>query len=459
MEASNIGRNLLLGCFFLAGLAHAQAPVTISGKASDTKGASIPAAAVRLLAGNQTKAETLTNEDGIFALPNLPPGVYKLIIDMPGFQKFEKDTTDTAMDASRNLAIILQPTPPPPRPPKIAVPGALANMTQAAQPTGNTPDFRTVQTTDLPGMRLFQEETVQGGTETISAAARQNNLLLINGNSTSLDAGNLGDPAFLQQITDQARMMGFQLGTFADPMAQGGSGGRGGEAGGMGGAIGILGGPGGGPGGGGMPGGFIMMGPGGRGAIFKQPKIQGSVSETFSNSALNARAYSLTGQDLDKPVSINNNYNITLGGVIPFIKAKTASNAGGGGAGGAGAPGGPGGGMPGGFLMGGPGGPGGGRPGWTFTYSGTRNRTAQNVLTTVPTDLERSGDSYPLQGAEFLAMRLQIQPAGFDALNRIHGIQYFEDTDGSRRAGKDKASIQTALRADQAGPAERLHDF
>ena len=65
------------------------------------------------------------------------------------------------------------------------------------------------------------------------------------------------------------------------------------------------------------------MGRGGRGASFKQPVIEGSITESYSNSALNARNYSLTGQTLDKPVQIGNNFSLTVGGTIPFLKSKS----------------------------------------------------------------------------------------------------------------------------------------
>ena len=68
-----------------------------------------------------------------------------------------------------------------------------------------------------------------------------------------------------------------------------------------------------------------MMGRGGRGASFKQPVIEGSITETYSNSALNARDYSLTGQTLDKPVQIGNNFSLTVGGTIPFLKTKSTT--------------------------------------------------------------------------------------------------------------------------------------
>ena len=113
-----------------------------------------------------------------------------------------------------------------------------------------------------------------------------------------------------------------------------------------------------------------MMGRGGRGASFKQPVIEGSITETYSNSALNARNYSLTGQTLDKPVQIGNNFSLTVGGTIPFLKSKSKSS------------------TQRGFAGMGPV----STPGWSFTYGGNRNRSAMDVLTTVPTDLERAGD-------------------------------------------------------------------
>jgi outer membrane receptor protein involved in Fe transport len=219
-------------------------------------------------------------------------------------------------------------------------------------------------------MQLFQQTPGQIGAETTAAAQRQNNpeLLVIPGNSVSLDSGDLNNTYFLQQLADTARQMGFQLESLQQLAEQVRAGIRG-E--GPGGAA-LAGGLGGGAGRGALLAGLVAMaGRGGRGAAFKQPKIQGNVSETFSNSALNARAYSLTGEELPKPVQIGNNYSVTLGGVLPFIKPSTPVNRGGG--------------LLANLI-------GGGQPGWTFTYSGSRNRGADDILTTVPTDLERAGD-------------------------------------------------------------------
>ena len=349
----------------------AQEPAPIGGKVTDAKGTPIPGATVRVFLGDQTQAtEMLTDFDGTFAFSGLPAGVYRLVVEMTGFVKATRESVDPAAETSRTLTILLQSPPRPPRPP--------AAKTAVNRTTESPQTFQSVEVTDLPGMAQFQQDLNVAGADLAGAVSRQDNILVINGNTASLASGDLNDPGFRQQMMDSARQMGFLL-----EMNQG-FGGRGGE-GGFGGQGGAFGGMGGGRGGrgGGEGAGFVgMAGRGGRGAAFRQPKIQGSVTETFSNSALNARAYSLTGELRPKPVNIQNNYSVTLGGVLPWFKQATTSNqrnaARGGGGGGGGGRGG--------------GGRGGGQPGWTFSYSGGRNRSAQDVLTTVPTDLERSGD-------------------------------------------------------------------
>jgi hypothetical protein len=200
----------------------------------------------------------------------------------------------------------------------------------------------------------------------VRTASVQEKFLFISGNTLTTDSGDLNDPSFRGEMSTFARQMGFQMQEFS-PGGEGGPGGgmTGGADGGMTGGGSRGGGPGG-PGGGmGFSG---MMGRGGRGANFKQPVIEGTLSENYGNSALNARNYSLTGKTLNKPVQIQNDYSVTLGGVFPFVKSTTSSSGTG-------------------RRLGAV-----SRPGWSFTYSGSRNRSARDILTTVPTDLERTGD-------------------------------------------------------------------
>lgn len=345
----------------------AQEPASVGGKVTDAKGLPIPGATVRLSAGEQSKPiETLTDLDGLFVFQEVPAGVYQLTVEIVGFLKASKDAVASAEDSSRNLTIKMEGLPRPPRPN-----GARPT---AARQEEETAAFQAAEVTDLPGLNQFQQETAQGVSEAAGNSQHQENYLFINGNTASLDAGNWSDPGFRQQMMDSVRRMGFQLQEF-NPAGEVGRGGMGGPGGGPGGV--------GGPGGGGFGGpggglGFVGIGGRGFGPNFQQRKIQGSITEAFSNSALNARNYSLTGQTLPKPVRIQNNYSVTLGGVFPFLKAQTSSQRGGG-------TGGRGGGARG-------GGRGGGLPGWTFSWSGFRNRSPLDILTTVPTDLERAGD-------------------------------------------------------------------
>ncbi|HEV2484048.1 MAG TPA: carboxypeptidase-like regulatory domain-containing protein [Terracidiphilus sp.] len=63
----------------------------ISGIVLDPSGAAIPRAAVKLVNElNASERTTVTNEEGNFVLPSLPPGTYDLSISAQGFKNFSK---------------------------------------------------------------------------------------------------------------------------------------------------------------------------------------------------------------------------------------------------------------------------------------------------------------------------------------------------------------------------------
>jgi len=70
---------------------YAQSPLgTVTGVALDLSQAPIPNA--RVVVANQSTGvsrETKTNEAGIYSVPNLPPGDYKLTAEAAGFKTFE----------------------------------------------------------------------------------------------------------------------------------------------------------------------------------------------------------------------------------------------------------------------------------------------------------------------------------------------------------------------------------
>jgi hypothetical protein len=398
----------------------AQEPPAIAGTVTDSKGTPIPGASVCISAGANKLAEQMTDIDGSFKFENVQPAAYTLTAEIVGFVKFSKETVEVLADSSPKLVIHLESLPRPASP-KVSARTSRQEPAQAL----SAPSFQSAAVTDLPGLNQFQQDLPQDQGTANAIASRGDSFLFISGNAVNLDAGNLGDPEFRGPMMDAARQMGFQVQEFG--LGGGGPGGGLGEMGG-GGARGGPGGggAGGGPGGGGM--GFAgSMGRGGRGASFKQPVIEGSITESYRNSALNARNYSLTGQTLDKPVQIGNNFSLTVGGAIPFLKSKSST--------------------PRSMGMGPV-----SQPGWSFTYGGTRNRSAMDILTTVPTELERAGDF----------SQTYVQTSSVDALTGqqtvvVQPVQLYSNPyDATSRFSKVAAINPTAAQLLEFIPAANL---
>src|SRR5215467_4281801 len=83
---------MLVGCFvFGVSCADvwAQATAQISGTARDQSGAVLPGVEIRVTQTDTSiTRETVTNETGSYALPNLPVGPYRLEASLPGFRTY-----------------------------------------------------------------------------------------------------------------------------------------------------------------------------------------------------------------------------------------------------------------------------------------------------------------------------------------------------------------------------------
>src|SRR5882724_1488893 len=103
-NACRVAVALLCLIFVGSGLIFAQSDLgTISGFVKDPSGATV--ADAKVLIHNQTgiQRETTTNESGFYTVTNLPPGLYTISVQAPGFQKYQSN--DNKLEPSGHLGI------------------------------------------------------------------------------------------------------------------------------------------------------------------------------------------------------------------------------------------------------------------------------------------------------------------------------------------------------------------
>src|SRR6267378_2056480 len=75
----------------------------ISGFIKDSSGATVPNAKVTVRNKTAVERQAVTNESGYYTITNIPPGLYTMTAEAPGFQRFE--TTGNKLDPSASLVI------------------------------------------------------------------------------------------------------------------------------------------------------------------------------------------------------------------------------------------------------------------------------------------------------------------------------------------------------------------
>jgi len=75
----------------------------ISGFIKDPSGATIASAKVTIRSNTGVERQTTTNDSGYYVVTNVPPGLYTMIAEATGFQKYE--TRDNKLDPSADLVI------------------------------------------------------------------------------------------------------------------------------------------------------------------------------------------------------------------------------------------------------------------------------------------------------------------------------------------------------------------
>src|SRR6266404_4008169 len=85
-----------LPLFFLASMANAQVgSSTISGRVTDPTGAVVPRVSVSIVQiDTNFQFTAVTNEDGLFRVPSLSPGSYRITFEGAGFKKVVREGVD-----------------------------------------------------------------------------------------------------------------------------------------------------------------------------------------------------------------------------------------------------------------------------------------------------------------------------------------------------------------------------
>jgi len=328
-------------------------------------GQPIPGATVRATQGERSLV-TLTDDNGVFRLDGMTPGDWVVEADMFGFEHLRRDVQIAATPTNLDLTLQLSARAAVPAPPRPAA-QATSNFPQAQ------PDAATATAEFAPQISAdsSNESFVVNGT--VSDALRTNQ-----GDFAGFNPGGFGqNGGFPGGDLNQPGGVGGPGGN--QPGGGGGRGGRGGGGGGGGGgnfnaagggAGGFAGGGGGFPGGGGGRGGGGGGRGGGRGgrgqnAAFIGNRARRSANQirtqvflTTQNSALNARPFSLNGQEQVKSSYGNNRYGLNIGGPLIIPKLFDASR----------------------ILN------------FTVTYNGVLSRTPYTSNPTLPTAAERSGN-------------------------------------------------------------------
>jgi hypothetical protein len=307
---------------FAAMALHAQSGLVKSGNQP------IPGATITATEGD-SKVVTTTGENGRYTLPPLAKGSWTIEASMTGFTPVRKQVTDPDAGRSLDFTLNLQ---------ESQIAALINKYAGMAQQAGNPLESQIQSATNTSQADSFAPAPSQSGNEAF----------LVSGTlSQGLSAGAAPDTGSVPQIGGR--------GGATDSAAQSQNAPGFGGGGGGGGLGGILGGLGGGrmSGGGGRP-----PAGGTQAGSYKLPnEIHGMAFATLDNSALNAKPFSITGQDITQPAYAQSRFGVVLGGplVVPKIVKDPAT-----------------------FFF--------------VAWFATRARNPYTAVETVPSELERQGN-------------------------------------------------------------------
>jgi len=83
---------------------------TLLGTVNDGTGAVVPKAKVQIVEQNRgLTRDSLTNDSGLYTFPNLEPGVYRVMVEATGFQRFVRDNAEVQVNSTLRVDVELRP--------------------------------------------------------------------------------------------------------------------------------------------------------------------------------------------------------------------------------------------------------------------------------------------------------------------------------------------------------------
>ena len=139
---------LILPCTSAAQGGGASSTGTIQGRVSDSSNAMLPGVTVTASSPSMIGTQTqVTNENGSFRFPAVPPGVYELMFELAGFRTVKRDGVEVSLGFTANVNAEL----------------ALATLQETVTVTGDSPVIDTSATRVQQNFKLAQLESIPNG--------------------------------------------------------------------------------------------------------------------------------------------------------------------------------------------------------------------------------------------------------------------------------------------------------
>ena len=139
---------LILPCTSAAQGGGASSTGTIQGRVSDSSSALLPGVTVTASSPSMIGMQTqVTNENGSFRFPAVPPGVYELTFELAGFRTVKRDGVEVSLGFTANVNAEL----------------ALATLQETVTVTGDSPVIDTSATRVQQNFKLAQLESIPNG--------------------------------------------------------------------------------------------------------------------------------------------------------------------------------------------------------------------------------------------------------------------------------------------------------